>query len=95
MTIDQANTALAIASTAKERRAALEALAAAAFQAAINTNPDESSGYALQTRLIETRNVLTMAVQHIETNWTDGKGHHVANTLDLAIDHIQAAIEAL
>ena len=95
MTIDQANTLLATASTRQQRIAALNALALAAHQAADELNTNESDNYQLQTRLVETRNVLTMAIQHIEQTWIDGKGHFVPNTLELAIDHIQAAIESL
>lgn len=59
---------------------------------------DESDAYALITRLIEARNVLTMAAQHIaqgDAAQLDHGQHRAIDELDQAMVHITLAIEAL
>lgn len=93
MTIDQANTLLAIASNKQQRLAALNALAEAARQAAAQINDDESDHYQLITRLVEARNVLLMSTDFIN-DWGQAT-HPAVDELDQAMSHITKAIEAL
>lgn len=64
-----------------------------------NAANDESDAYALITRLIEARNVLTMAAQHIAEHNSDAQldhgQHRAIDELDQAMVHITLAIEAL
>lgn len=99
MTVDEANTRLAIAYGIDERIAAYKALSNAACEEIARLefrhSKDESEGYALITRLIEARNVLTLAAHYIGQHMTDGHGHRAIDELDTAMVHITIAIETL
>lgn len=98
MTIDEANTALATARYAEQRLIAYKELSLAADREAIRIEQqlhnDQSEGYALITRLVDTRRILTMAAQYL-ADAGDRHGHRAIDELDQANVHITLAIESL